>query len=204
MAALKRISNTISGFPDFFLYFYKKSLMRSILIIWIVLCTISCSTVRVNYDFDNSVNFTNYNTYNYYPEMQTGLSDLDSRRLFNAIDSTMQMRGILLSEEPDFYINIQSNSFVTPSNSNVGVGIGGTSGNVGGGVSVGLPLGGSNLEREIIFDLVDSQKDALFWQAISLSNFDENSSPSAREKKLQEIVAKVFSRYPPSIKKNKK
>jgi len=117
----------------------------------------------------------------------------------------MQLRGILLSEEPDFYINIQSKSFITPNNSTVGVGIGGTSGNVGGGVSLGVPLGGSNLERELIFDLVDSQKDALFWQAISLSNFNENSSPGTREKKLYEIVTKVFSKYPPVIKKaNKK
>lgn len=178
--------------------------MRSILIILIVLCAISCSTVRVNYDYDKSADFTSYNTYNYYPQMQTGLSDLDSKRLFNAIDSTMQMRGILLSEEPDFYINIQSQSFAKPSNSSVGVGIGGTSGNVGGGVSVGVPLGGSNLEREIIFDMVDSQKDALFWQAISLSNFSENNSPRTREKKLYEIIAKVFSKYPPLIKKSKK
>ena len=178
--------------------------MRNILILLVVLCTISCSTVRVNYDFDKSVDFTNYSTYNYYPEMETGLSDLDSKRLFNAIDSTMQLRGILLSEEPDFYINIQSKSFITPNNSTVGVGIGGTSGNVGGGVSLGVPLGGSNLERELIFDLVDSQKDALFWQAISLSNFNENSSPGTREKKLYEIVTKVFSKYPPVIKKAKK
>ena len=64
--------------------------MRNIWILLVVLCAISCSTVRVNYDFDKSVDFTNYSTYNYYPEMETGLSDLDSKRLFNAIDSTMQ------------------------------------------------------------------------------------------------------------------
>lgn len=177
--------------------------MRNIMILLVIVCVLSCSTVRVNYDFDKTVDFTNYSTYNYYPEMQTGLSDLDSKRLFNAIDSTMQMRGILLSEEPDFYINIQSESFATPNNSTVGVGVGGTSGNVGGGVSIGVPLGGSNLEREIIFDLVDSQKDALFWQAISLSNFSENNSPGTRERKLNEIVTKVFSKYPPVIKKDK-
>jgi hypothetical protein len=114
------------------------------------------------------------------------------------------MKGILLSEDPDFYINIQSKSFVTPGNSTVGVGLGGTSGNVGGGVSIGVPVGGPNLEREIIFDFVDSQKDALFWQATSFSNFSDNSSPNTRERKLNEIVAKVFSKYPPVIKHGKK
>ncbi len=178
--------------------------MRNIIYLLFLVSVFSCSAVRVNYDFDKSVDFSNYSTYNYYPEIQTGLSDLDSRRLFNAIDSTMQMKGILLSEEPDFYINIQSKSFVTPGNSTVGVGLGGTSGNVGGGVSIGVPVGGPNLEREIIFDFVDSQKDALFWQATSFSNFSDNSSPNTRERKLNEIVAKVFSKYPPVIKHGKK
>lgn len=178
--------------------------MKYITIFLVVICAFSCSSVRVNYDYDKSVNFADYNTYNYYPEIQTGLSDLDSKRIYNAIDSTMQMRGILLSEEPDFYINIQSNSYVTPNNSTVGVGIGGTGTNVGGGVSIGVPIGGANLERELIFDFVDSQKDALIWQAISLSNFSENNSPSTREKKLYAIVAKVFSKYPPEPKNPKK
>lgn len=174
------------------------------MILLVVMCAVSCSSVRVNYDYDKSVNFADYNTYNYYPEMQTGLSDLDSKRLYNAIDSTMRMSGILLSEEPDFYINIQSNSYVTPNNSTVGVGIGGTGSNVGGGVSIGVPIGGANLERELIFDLVDSQRDALIWQATSLSNFSENNSPNTRERKLYEIVAKVFSKYPPVQKNTKK
>ncbi|WP_297792690.1 DUF4136 domain-containing protein [uncultured Eudoraea sp.] len=178
--------------------------MKYIMIFLVVICAFSCSSVRVNYDYDKSVNFADYSTYNYYPEIQTGLTDLDSKRLYNAIDSTMQLRGILLAEEPDFYINIQSSSYVKPNNSTVGVGIGGTGGNVGGGVSIGVPIGGANLERELIFDLVDSQKDALIWQAVSLSNFSENNSPNTRERKLYEIVAKVFSKYPPVPKNTKK
>jgi hypothetical protein len=78
------------------------------------------------------------------------------------------------------------------------VGVGGTGGNVGGGVSIGLPLNRNNLEREIIFDLIDSQKDVLFWQAVSNSDYSENATPLNREKVLQQVVQKVFSKYPPS------
>jgi hypothetical protein len=159
---------------------------------------VSCTTVRVNYDYDKSTDFSNYSTYNYYPELNTGLSDLDSRRLMDALDSVMQTRGFLLSEEPDFLINIQSNAYRTPRGSAVGVGVGGTGGNVGGGVSIGLPLNRNNLEREIIFDLIDSQKDVLFWQAVSNSVYSENATPLNREKVLQQVVQKVFSKYPPS------
>ncbi|MEX0287905.1 MAG: DUF4136 domain-containing protein [Flavobacteriaceae bacterium] len=175
--------------------------MKSLCLMLLILCCTACGTVRVAYDYDKSTDFTNYTTYGYYPEMETGLSDLDAKRLLRAVDATMQQKGILFSEEPEILINIQSRDFQNPPNSTVGVGVGGTGRNVGGGVSIGLPLGGSGLEREIVFDLIDSQKDALVWQAISESAFREGASPSVKEEKLQQIVTKVFSKYPPNQRK---
>jgi len=177
--------------------------MKGLALILLILCCMSCGAVRVNYDYDKITDFSNYTTYNYYPEMETGMNELDTKRLLKAVDATMQLKGILFSEEPDFFINIQSRAFRAPQSNTVGVGVGGTGRNVGGGVSIGLPIGQPKLEREIIFDLVDSQKDELFWQAISESAFRENASPNVKEEKLQEIVAKVFSKYPPKKNKHK-
>lgn len=164
----------------------------------LIICCFSCTTVRVSYDYDKATDFSNYRTYNYFQDLETGLSELDTKRLLHAIDSTMQIKGFQFSEEPDFYINIQTREFKNPNRNTVGVGVGGTGGNVGGGVSLGLPIGPANLEKEIIFDFVDSQKDELFWQAVTESAFRENASPTAKEQKLQQIVMKVFARYPPS------
>ncbi len=175
--------------------------MKSFGILLILLCCASCGSVHVNYDYDKATDFSNYTTYGYYPDMETGMSQLDAKRLLRAVDSTMQQKGILFSEEPDLLINIQSRAFRSPQNNTVGVGVGGTGRNVGGGVSVGLPLGRPNMEREIIFDLIDSQRDALIWQAVGESAFREGASPSVKEEKLGEIVAKVFSKYPPNRKK---
>ena len=110
-------------------------------------------------------------------------------------------KGLLLSEEPDFLINIQILIYQAPRNNTVGVGVGGTGRNVGGGVSVGIPVGQSNLQREIQFDFVDSQKDMLIWQAISKSHLNENATPVEREKKLQQVVEKVLSKFPPRSRK---
>ena len=156
--------------------------------------------MRVNYDYDKSTDFSNYTTYNYFTDMETGLSPLDEKRLFRVLDSTLQAKGFLLSEEPDFLVNVISQEFRNTSQSAVGVGVGGTNRNVGGGVSIGIPVGSSQLERSIQFDLVDSQKDALFWQAISESGFRPNASPSVREEQLRKVVDKVFSKFPPEIK----
>ena len=175
--------------------------MKNIGYIVFVLLFISCHVVRVNADYEKGTDFSNYSTYNYFHDMETGLSELDEKRLIRVFDNVMQGEGILLSEEPDFFINIQSSFFVASRNNTVGVGVGGTGRNVGGGVSIGIPVGASNVQREIQFDFVDSQKDVLFWQAVSKSSFNENSTPVEREKKLREIVEKVLSRYPPKVRK---
>jgi len=170
--------------------------MRNWLIFLCFLC-VACSGLRVNYDYDKNADFSNYRTYNYYGDMQTGLSELDTKRLLIALDSVLQTKGIQSSEEPDFLINIESREFQMPQNKSVGIGVGGGGRNVGGGVSIGVPIGSPNREREIIFDFIDTQKDALFWQAITSSNYRENASPLTREKILIEIVGKVMAKYPP-------
>ncbi|WP_345741615.1 DUF4136 domain-containing protein [Ulvibacterium marinum] len=176
-------------------------MMKTAGYILLVLLLGSCNAIRVNYDYDKATDFSNYTTFNYYSDMDTGLSELDDKRLFRVLDIALQSKGLVFSEEPDFLINIQSNTFQTPRNSNVGLGVGGGGGNVGGGVSIGIPVGRPNLERQIQFDFVDNQKDMLFWQAVSESSFKEDASPLEREQKLKEIVEKVLSKYPPKTRK---
>ncbi|NAY92894.1 DUF4136 domain-containing protein [Muricauda sp. JGD-17] len=160
----------------------------------------SCSAIRVNYDYDSQTDFSGYTTYNYFSDMQTGLSGLDERRLIRALDSMLQSKGYRLTEEPDFFINILSEEYRSAPNSAVGVGVGGTGRNVGGGVSIGLPISNSGIQRMIQFDFVDAQRDMLFWQAFSESGFRDNASPSVRESQLRAVVKKVFSKFPPKIK----
>lgn len=171
--------------------------MKRILFVPILLLLTSCGAIRVNYDYDKETDFSDYTTYNYFSDMNTGLSELDTKRLLNAMDIILKNKGLLFSEEPDFLINIQSNSYQAPRNNTVGVGVGGTGRNVGGGVSVGIPVGQAKLERQINFDFVDGKRDVLFWQANSITTFKENSIPELREQKLKELVEKVFEKYPP-------
>ncbi len=157
----------------------------------------SCNAIRVNYDYDKETDFTSYTTYNYYSDMNTGLSELDAKRLLHVLDDALKSKGLRFSSEPDFFVNIQSTTFQTPKKNTVGVGVGGAGRGVGGGVSVGIPVGRPDVFREIRFDFVDSQKDMLFWQAISESSFKENASPDIREENLRQIIEKVLAKYPP-------
>jgi len=132
--------------------------------------------------------------------MESGLSQLDEKRLLNILDSTLQAKGYLLSEEPEFLINIKSTVYQSNSGNNVGVGVGGGGRNVGGGVSIGIPVGNSGVRRQLLFDFVDANKNALFWQADTESGFRENVAPVDREEQLERVVVKAFSKYPPDLK----
>lgn len=171
-----------------------------LLSITILLALVSCAPIRVNYDYDRTTQFENYKTYQYFADMNTGLSELDTNRLLDALDAKMTEKGYSISKVPDFFIDIKSRSYQEAPKSTVGIGMGGTSGNVGGGVSVGIPVGQGNISREITIDFVDHGKKQLFWQALSESSYNPDASPEVRNKMLMAIVEKVLSQYPPEEK----
>ena len=163
----------------------------------LALLIVSCAPIRVNYDFDKQTDFQQYKTYNYYADMKTGLSELDTKRLLNAIDVKMEAKGFTISENPDLFIDIKSEEYQAAQRQTVGVGVGGGGRNVGGGISIGLPIGQANVNRQITIDFVDENKKQLFWQAICESSFNPKSTPEKREARLNAIVEKVLVQYPP-------
>ncbi len=164
----------------------------------LVILLSSCASINVNYDYDKSIDFTNYKTYHYYRDLETGLSELDTKRLISAFDASMQAKGFTLSETPDIFVNITTETFENLNQNNVGIGVGGTGRNVGGGISIGLPVGQSKYSRQIVFDFVDENGVGLIWQAVSESNFNPNASPVKRQANLQAIVVKVLEGFPPN------
>jgi len=175
--------------------------MKIFKIALLVLFITSCSSINVNYDYERGTDFTKYKTYNYYSDLETGMNELDSKRFIEALDTKLQAKGHTKSETPDFFINIQSNEFQeAQQSSSVGVGVGGGGGNVGGGISVGIPIGQSNINRRIVIDFIDENGNGLFWQAISDSGYNPKSSPEKRKASLIAIAEKVLLQYPPEQK----
>lgn len=173
--------------------------MRCFKYLLVVFMVTSCG-IKVNYDYEKSTDFKKYNSYNYFDDMKTGLSQLDTKRLIRALDAKLESIGLTRSENPDFFIDLFSQDIQNRNNSNVGIGVGGTGRNTGGGVSVGLPLGGSNNKRELIIEFVDDKKGGMFWQAISESSYTANASPERRQAQFTELIEKIFKAYPPEVK----
>ena len=175
--------------------------MKKGLLIVLSIFIFSCASVQVNYDYERGTDFSAYKTYNYYEPMTMGLSELDTKRFLDALDAGLQAKGMHLSDTPDFLINIKSNQYQEYQKSNVGVGVGGSGRNVGGGISIGIPVGQASINRELIVEFIDDQKRGLFWQAVSASKYQPNAKPEARAAQFDAIVAKILSEYPPAPKK---
>lgn len=174
--------------------------MKYLSLLLILAIVSSCASIYVTHDYEKTADFRSYKTYNYYSDLNTGLSQLDEKRLMNALDVAMQTRGYQLSETPDFFVDIESNEFQQANGNTVGVGVGGSGRNAGGGISIGLPLGQSQLGRQIVFEFVDEDGIGLFWQAVSESNYKPNASPEKREAQFIAIVNKVLEKFPPETK----
>ena len=78
----------------------------------ILFCFSTCAPIYVNYDFEKGTDFTKYKTYNYYSDMEPGLSQLDTKRLLDAIDIELKKQGFILADNPDFFIDIKQLSIV--------------------------------------------------------------------------------------------
>lgn len=157
----------------------------------------SCNSPRAVYDYDQQAEFSQYNTYNIFPEFNSGLSQLDERRLLSSLENALQEENLSEAANPDLYLNVYTEEFREPSRNSLGVGVGGGGGNVGVGVSGGIPIGGPETYLKLTFDLIDARNDALVWQAVVESPFDLNASPEKRQKRFDKIVQKALEGYPP-------
>lgn len=166
----------------------------------LLLCCVlmSCTSIQVTHDYDRTIDFSRYKTFNYDPNMNSGLSELDQERLFDAIDAYLINKGFELSRTPDVLIHIKTSMYQSANQSSVGVGVGGGGGNVGGGVSVGIPVGQAKHNRVIQFDVLDVDGVGLIWQAVSDAPYLDRATPDERAKQMELIVAKAFQEFPPS------
>ncbi len=171
--------------------------MKYFSIVLIALLFVSCGT-SVGVDYDKEVDFSQYKTYNFFPSIDSGLNDLDDKRIMQATDSLLQERGFIKSETPQLYINFFAKEQITNSRNTIGIGIGSGGGNVGVGVGGGIPIGGRVIEQVITMDFIDVSNDDLVWQAVAETELKEKAKPVQKRKHFEEVISKILKKYPPS------
>lgn len=168
------------------------------------LILLSCSSVKVVHDFDQKIDYTQYREYDFFAPLDTRLGPLDTKRAVRAIDEILESRGyqkVTGENRPQFYVNIKSEIVQEAPSGTMAIGMGGTGNQVGGGVSMGMPMGEPKTRQIIYLDLVDVKGDILFWQARIKTPLREDLTPEKREAKMYKMMEKALEAFPPEIKK---
>lgn len=171
------------------------------------LFTVSCSSIRVNSDYDESANFTTYKTYGYLKGGidKVKVSDLDKKRILNAIDAEMAKKGFAKSETPDFLVNIftEANKEVNVSNyagwGGWGWGYGWGPGWGGWGPGWGGNYVSTHTEGTLYIDVIDASKKELVWQGVGTGVLTKNRDK--KQELINEFVQKIMQQFPPQEKK---
>jgi hypothetical protein len=148
-------------------------------------------------DYDKDVDFSKYKHYDYFLVEETGLSQLDEKRIVSAIGSYLKSKNIVEKSIPEFSINYYAEVYTVQTENSIGVGLGTGGGSVGGGVSGGIPL---RTEKEMIaltIEFVDALTKELFWQGVIEARIKETKTPDEKEAFINELVAKILENYPP-------
>jgi hypothetical protein len=162
----------------------------------------SCSSVRVNYDYDKKVSFENYKSFAYNKTAidKVEISDLDKKRILRSIDEVLITKGFTKSESPDLIISFftKEREQVDVWNNNFGWGWGwgwgwGGPGFWGGGTSVT-----TNVEGVLYIDFIDAKTKELIWQGNGTGYLTENVDK--KDEVIQEFVTKILAQYPPQKK----
>ncbi|CAM4078637.1 MULTISPECIES: DUF4136 domain-containing protein [Flavobacterium] len=156
----------------------------------------SCSSVRVNADYDKKAEFGKYKTYAYLKSSidKAEISDLDKKRILRSIDEEMSAKGFSKSENPDMLLSIftKERERIDVYN-NVGFGWGWN------------PYWGMNSssvsrtpEGTLFIDIVDAKTKEMVWQGEGTGYLTKNTHK--KDERTHQFVSKILEQYPPVIK----
>lgn len=188
--------------------FKNMSISRCFAVLLLVVFATGCSSQsKLRSAYDDSVDFSQYTTYNFYadagPESDEYQS-LFSTYMVDAINREMQARGYTLSDNPDllvnFNANLQDKTKVTTSPS-MGMS-GGYYGYRGGyydpwrGYGYGTDTHVSQYtEGTFNIDLVDPKTKMLVWEAVGVGRINDDTFDNLQQK-VDAGVPRYFALYP--------
>jgi hypothetical protein len=161
---------------------------------------LSCATIKVTYDFDNTAKFSEYKTYAFTPEsQQLQLDDLNKNRIITAVENELSLKGFTKSDKPDVLIDLKlkAETVQTATASN--------SGGYGryawrGGYSTTTINYDSYKEGTLFVDMVDAAKLQLVWQGRGVGTINPDASAEKRIANINNAVKMIFAKYPPVTK----
>ncbi|HBH25279.1 MAG TPA: DUF4136 domain-containing protein [Cytophagales bacterium] len=187
----------------------KPTLVTSAIII-IALFIHSCSSLKTNYDYDKSADFSQYETFEYYGWAENSdkiLNDLEKKRIEGAFAEEFFKRGLELARNDgdmvvSLFIVVDQKTSKTAYTNHYGggpymYGAGwGWYGGYGayGGMSTTTYTESDYLEGTLIVDVFDKESKKLIWQGTAQKVIEEN--PQKRAQNIPKVAAALMRKFP--------
>ncbi|MGO1502123.1 MAG: DUF4136 domain-containing protein [Marinobacter sp.] len=173
---------------------------RFLMVALVTLAMAGCASNVVT-DYNSAVAFNDYSSWAFAPEAgNASFVSLDGNRIQNAVERELNSKAMNMAEasEADLLVNWQIVEEERLEQSGLGLGFGFGTGNFGWGLSAPPPVRGVK-EGKLVIELVDKSSEEVIWRAASRRYLNENQSPETRSKLVDEVVAEMFTKYPPDL-----
>ncbi|APD07394.1 hypothetical protein UJ101_01887 [Flavobacteriaceae bacterium UJ101] len=169
------------------------------IVLGVMFTVISCSGPKVMYDYDRSANFSEYKTYNFHPNMNLStISELDGKRILNAIESQMNAKGFRLSDAPDLYVDVAPSSRTRKKQAgSLGIGLGNWGRNFGVNIGTSVPITTKVEDSSLVLEMIDANSNQMIWQGVFEDTASASSSPAEKEGMVNKSVSELLVNFPP-------
>lgn len=182
----------------------------------------ACSSIQVTSDYDKSVDFTKFKTYQYYGWADNSdkiLTPFDKERIEKAFADEFEKRGLTFVKEGGdlvvaLYIVTEKKTETTANTTTMGYGGYGGYYGYGPGWGWGGGYGGMGHSTTtystydytvgtLVVDVFHAGDKKLIWESVGTKTVDDN--PQTRDDSVPKAVAKIMAEYPvPPIDEGKK
>lgn len=149
-------------------------------------------------DYDVGASYDNYQTWAFGPGEDNRYTSLDGGRVEEAVSRALEAKNLTRTDtdSANLLVNYHIADVDRLDRSGFSYGLGFGRGSFGWGISTAPPAREVR-EGQLIVDLVDTATDKVIWRGTSKRYLNQNQSPETRQKLINEVVADMFSRYPP-------
>jgi hypothetical protein len=164
---------------------------------------VACSTLQVNSDYDRTVDFAAYTTFDVLPAPELA-NPLVYARVSEAVEAELIGKGLRREAGSAALLvalhgRLSKQTQIDTATYGYGWGAWGGYWNSWGYGGMGTA---TTTVREVpvgtlIVDLVDAKEKRMIWQATASDTLDPNSSPEMKDYRVREAVKKMFAGFPP-------
>ena len=171
--------------------------MKYFILIVFTTLLFSCGAA-VYTDYEKCLDWNTNKTYQFYAEMNSGLNQLDEKRVTRALDSTLKLKGFKRTDRNNYWIAFYVEESLSNSRNTIGIGLGSGGGGINVGGGVGIPIGGKVINQRMTIEVREERAEGkLLWQAEYDGELKEKAKPEQKEKYYNKIIPMMLKDFPP-------